>query len=373
MAWAEKLPSGRWRGSYRNLEGKTRSAGTFTREAAAKRAAAVAETNNRTNPQKSVEQMTWNQWEPIWWSGRVVSRSTLTRNKGAIDQHIRPRWGDTLLTHIRHDDIQQWVALMVKPKTAGGAGLAPNTAIKNLMILSGSLKAAVHRDLIPKNPCTGIKKPSVPPMPERFLSDTEAAALRAAIPEGIMRLFFDVCVGTGMRIGEVQAIHWQSVDLDKQTITAEWSWDRVSRIMKAPKDWESRTIPIGATLATQLAEWLDIHGYGKPGPYEYVGSIKPHTGLMLAHTRGRLLDDARFRDVFTAAVQVTNVGTGKRRKHIGHVRISDLRHTYASRLVGSGIPLQQVQYLLGHSSITTTERYAKLAQQWWGDIREMQG
>ncbi|OZD23868.1 hypothetical protein CH253_08405 [Rhodococcus sp. 06-156-3C] len=372
MAWAEQLPSGKYRGLYRTPDGSKRSVGTYSHKKQAVTAATLkeVEASKAANPTQA---MTWAEWEPLWWAGRMVGQSTLTRNKGAIDHHIRPRWGAVQLDQITHDDVQNWVALMVKPKKDGGAGVAANTAIKNLMILSGSLKAATIKGLIPKNPCTGIKQPKPGVMPERFLTDAETVALRKAIPQGIMQLFYDVALGTGMRIGEVQGLHWQSVDLDNHTVTVEWSWDRVSRFMKPPKDEESRIIPIGPTLSAALADYLDQVGYGTPAPCEYIKGTKPHTGLVFAYVENRPLDDAKIRALFGAAVRVTNVGAGAKRKHIGHVRLGDLRHTYASRLVAQGIPLQQVQYLLGHASITTTERYAKLAQQWWKDVRKVQG
>lgn len=45
------------------------------------------------------------------------------------------------------------------------------------------------------------------------------------------------------------------------------------------------------------------------------------------------------------------------------MRIHDLRHTYASTLVNNGVPLYDVQKLLGHAHIRTTERYAHLKQE----------
>lgn len=48
--------------------------------------------------------------------------------------------------------------------------------------------------------------------------------------------------------------------------------------------------------------------------------------------------------------------------NIGHVRIHDLRHTYASWLLQAGVPMAEVARLLGHASQVTTQRYAHLAE-----------
>ncbi|MFE7742606.1 tyrosine-type recombinase/integrase [Nocardia sp. NPDC057455] len=51
------------------------------------------------------------------------------------------------------------------------------------------------------------------------------------------------------------------------------------------------------------------------------------------------------------------------------VRLHDLRHTYASRLLERGIPIEDVSRLLGHASVTTTMRYAHRAKSRWDSVR----
>lgn len=84
------------------------------------------------------------------------------------------------------------------------------------------------------------------------------------------------------------------------------------------------------------------HASGRcPGPLVITGE----TGMPLRNTNwsGR---------VWRPSVELAGVG---------HVRIHDLRHTYASWLLQSGIPLAEVGRLLGHVSVATTQKYAHLS------------
>lgn len=65
------------------------------------------------------------------------------------------------------------------------------------------------------------------------------------------------------------------------------------------------------------------------------------------------MDGSRFRARWDAACRAAGVG---------HVRVHDLRHTYASWLLQSGVDLAEVGRLLGHTSPLTTQRYAHLAE-----------
>src|SRR4051812_5964341 len=96
MAWAEKLESGRYRGLYRDAHGTRRSAGTFTHKAKAVRAAGAKEDHARRSMLRDSEayMRPWGEWVQEWWPTRKVEVSTAKVDKGRLDRHLMPRWGE---------------------------------------------------------------------------------------------------------------------------------------------------------------------------------------------------------------------------------------------------------------------------------------
>lgn len=370
MAWAEKLPSGRYRGLYRDAEGMKRQVpGTFARKEEAVRQAAKKEVEERDSPTPAAARtMTWGEWEPRWQTTRIVAKSTARSDNGRLRDHVRPRWRRTPLRDIDTDSVQKWVTDLTL------TGMAPSTVTKCYRLLSASMKAAVNARLIPANPCKGIVLPKPGPMPEHFLDESEISAIKVSLSD-FDTLVFETLLGTGMRLGEAMALHWESVDLERREVKIEWAYDPVEQEMKSPKDYERRTIPIGTTLTKVLRGHLKRVGYGHPpsSPVQYPRGARVHTGLVLAHTEGRPFDPSNLRTRFDASVRIAYVGKGKTRRWIGHTRLHDLRHTYASRLLEKGIPIEEVSRLLGHASLATTQRYAHRGKKQWTDVRAVLG
>ncbi|MEU7140864.1 tyrosine-type recombinase/integrase [Nocardia sp. NPDC046473] len=365
MGWAEKLPSGRYRGSYRDANGRIRSAGVFTNRDVARRKATAKEDEERENPARPVPVMTWGQWLPKWKALRTVEEGTQKIDDQRIGKHLTPKWGSELLREIEQHDVQEWVAEL-------RSVMAPTSVEKCYHLLSGSLKAARKAKLITDNPCHDIDLPKPGPSPERFLEDEEYMALWEPL-EDMDRLIADVLVGTGMRMGEAQGLHKEHIDLKRKTISIEWAWDKAVHRLKSPKDHEKRIIPIGDTLTKTLTAVIRRDGLGQPAPVRYVAGRAVRSGLLLAHIEGRPFDSDNFRNRFQAASRVAWVGEGDEKRRLGKVRPNDLRHTYASRLVRAGVPIQQVQKLLGHASLRTTQRYASLADSQWESVRGVLG
>ncbi|MET7770172.1 tyrosine-type recombinase/integrase [Nocardia sp. NPDC005366] len=365
MGWAEKLPSGRYRGLYRDGFGNKRSAGIFTSKDLAKRKATAKEDQQRENPTRPAPTMTWGEWLPKWTVLRAVEEGTQKIDDQRIGKHLKPRWGHVLLKDIRQQDVQEWVAEL-------RGAMAPTSVEKCYHLLSGSMKAARKAQLIVESPCHDIDLPKAGPSPERFLEVEECAALREPL-EDADRLIVDVLLGTGMRMGEAQGLHKEHIDLKRKTISIEWAWDKAARRMKPPKDHEKRVIPIGDTLTRTLAVVIKRDGLSDPAPVRYVAGRSVRSGLLLAHIDGRPYDADNFGKRFQAAARVAQVGEGDDKRRLGKVRPHDLRHTYAGRLVRAGVPIQQVQKLLGHASLRTTQRYASLADSQWESVRGVLG
>ncbi|WP_280424645.1 tyrosine-type recombinase/integrase [Nocardia carnea] len=255
------------------------------------------------------------------------------------------------------------------------AGMAPSTVAKVYYLFSKSMKQAALAKVVPVNPCKGIELPPIPPGPDRYLTDEEVSAIQASLDDFDL-LIVDVLLGAGLRLGEALGLHWEHVDLKRREVTVAWSYDPVEHEMKAPKDYERRTVPIGKGLTDRLRSHLaTVSGLGRPAPepVTYPKNARLHSGLVLAHVNGRPFDPSNFRHRWEASVRIAYVGKGRNRHQIGQVRLHDLRHTYASRLLEKNVPIEDVSRLLGHASVTTTMRYSHLRKSGWDAVRAALG
>lgn len=355
MSWVELTPSGKWRGIYRNADGKQRSR-SFPHKAAAERWAAAEEQKvadgSRVDPSRG--RMRWAAWCEAWWPSRRMESGTRRSQVSIRENHVLPRWGSTALNEITHMDIQTWVNELTRTMSASQARQA-------YYQLSASLKAAVREGVLPVTPCVGVRLPSLPPAPERYLDQVEVDAVFYHL-DGVYRMLVETLVETGMRIGEAVALHEQRINFAAGTIDVVEKWDQHERIITPyTKGKRRRTVPMTAHLAGLLRQWLDSRPSGPSCGFTHGRGARCHSAIAMLGPRGAVIDPHNFSNVkWSDAVELSG---------IGHVRVHDLRHTYAARLVTNGVSIARLQLLLGHESITTTERYAHLMDTGHDEVR----
>jgi integrase len=348
----------RYRGRYRDAAG-VRHSRTFDTKAAALRWAGEEEAKvhrgQRSDP--SGAKMRWGDWCDRWLDAKQSEPRTRRTDESIIRKHVRPRWGTTPLLAISRIDVQGWVNQMTRK------GSSASTCRKALYALSSSLSAAVDEGILTANPCAGAKAPTNPSGQERYLSDVAAGQILYHL-DGRWRVLAELILGTGLRLSEACGLHAARVDLATGRLDVVETYDPAvngGEMRGFTKNKKGRSVPLSPELAGLLQEWLDRNPPAKTCGRKHRGGRCP-SGLLITGEQGGPIDGHNFtqrqwRDACDRA-------------GIPGIRAHDLRHTYASRLVQLGVPLERVQLLLGHRDLKTTQRYASLRpQDGWDDVR----
>lgn len=363
MAWAEKLPSGRYRGAYRLPDGKTRYTPppTFRLKKEAKDAATDLEMKVKRpgwqDPRAAL--ITWGDWHDLWMPTRQIEPNTVDNEGSMIEHHLLPHWRDMPLAEITRHSVQAWATSLVKENVgdADEPRYRKSSSVRRyLNVFVSSMTAAVDARLIDTNPAVRIKLPPDPEGEQVFFTRDEYAALADAVPKADDRAVLDFLVGTGLRWSEMAALHIHRLDLERGVVTVAEVTDG-KEIKPYPKGRRQRRVP----LFQWSVDYLDVplaRGCGIP---HRGGELCP-SGLVFPAARGGLRDDRNFyRRVMLPALKAAGL------EHTG-ATLHDLRHTYASWLAQDGVPLGRIAELLGHRSITTTEIYAHFSQPNGDDI-----
>ncbi|MGA2979617.1 MAG: tyrosine-type recombinase/integrase [Terriglobales bacterium] len=239
--------------------------------------------------------------------------------------HLYPTVGHVQMRLITRDVVQQVLSEKLR------SGLSWNT-VKRLRVVLGTVMAhAEMTDLIPSNPVRKTRLPRRGPVKERaVIAPEKIRALLNALPEP-SRGLAQLLVFTGLRIGELLAVRWQDVDLERGVL-------RVTRTVydghfDEPKSQRSkRSVPLGA----KAIEILLARRPARVNPDCLIFATEVGT----AFDRHNLLN----RQLKPTCKKIGLVG----------VNWHWLRHANATLLDAVGTPLGTVQALLGHSSSEIT-------------------
>jgi len=232
------------------------------------------------------------------------------KTMGYTGKAILPHFG-----HHRPSDITKALC-QAYDELRSNAGISQGSIHTELGHLKSALNFAADTRMIDRSP--KVWRPAKPQTDKRILNAGEARALIEGAHEPHIRLALILLLGTAGRVGAVLDLKWDRVDFERGTINLriEDSATRKGRAV-VPMNGTTRAALATAHQAA-LSEYVIEYAQRK------VGSIRK--GVSGAITRSG----------------------------IGHVRIHDLRHTAAVTMLASGIPIEKVSQVLGHSNIAVT-------------------
>jgi integrase len=251
-------------------------------------------------------------------------KSEVETKKGVIKNHLIPAFGTRRLDEIGAREIEAFKSLKLRQRKSA------KTVNNMLTILRKMLSVAQEWGTIPFVP--KVKWLRVPSNKFDFLTFEEADRLIAAA-DGQWRAMITLALKTGLRQGELLALSWDDVDLvaGRLVVSRNLAYGEVT----TPKNGKTREIPLGDDVLASLKRHRHLRG-----------------DFVFCKLDGSMLTKGETKHPLWRACKRAGL------RRVGwHV----LRHTFASHLVMRKAPIKAVQELMGHSTITMTERYAHLS------------
>lgn len=284
-------------------------------------------------PKPATPSWTVGSWLAYWLEQMyrpTVEVRTYEATESYVRLHLLPELGPLALADLSGLHVQRLIAQRREEHYAA-------TTIKLIIDkLNQALGAAVALGILDRNPAKGVKRPRIERKERTILSEEQARHLvQVAQEQG--RLPVIVAVYTGIRAGELYALHWNDVDFEAGTLRIDSSMaqTKAGKVEKATKTKESRrTIALDpATLlllaAHKEAQEQDRHAPGwNPGNYLFVNTKgEPFTSNSTWYYWKRLLKAAG----------------------LPNMRFHDVRHSFASFLAHLLVPEGATQALMGHA------------------------
>jgi integrase len=269
-----------------------------------------------------------------FWLERVIKptkrASTYYSYKTTLDNHVaNGPLGRIALADLRPLAIQR-VLVRDDPSLARSRQLA-------LVILRAALDFAVEQNFIRTNPAAKIRAARVERREIRILDDVQIRRLLAAARHDRFYSLYYVALATGMRQGELLALHWNDIDLAAGAIRVARARDNHSaRIGPVKTRAARRSIDIGTDVVEVLREHRRQQEHER------------HTGqLVWPSATGGTLSPQNVRSrSFVGLQRAAGVQPP--------VRFHDLRHTHATHLLAAGVNPKVVSERLGHANIAVT-------------------
>jgi integrase len=277
----------------------------------------------------------------------------------AIESHIRPRLGRKQLADLSVRDAQAFLDGLLE----SGQSAAHVRYVRG--VLRTALAHAMRQELIVRNVASLASVPQ-PQRPEiRALSASELHSLISALDASPARTLLITAAFTGMRRGELIALRWDAVDLDRAELRVRRTGTRIKGEYTEgpPKSAKSRrTIALAPALVTLLRS----HATAQKEQRLRLGPGWQDEDRVFPGEDGGPIGATTIRKALDRALE---------RAGLPHLRIHDLRHTAATTLLAAGGTIRDVQEMLGHASYAfTADTYAHvLEDQRRASAERMQG
>lgn len=291
--------------------------------------------------------MQYKEWLKEWLECYVKPSSkqkTYIRYSEIVSQHIVGSLGDYEMTDISPLILQHFITkLLLSGNLKTGKELSANSVNGIITVIQNSLKVAYAIGQVTEYRADKIKRPKAREKQVTCFTTSEQKQIENAVLNGKKPKMFGVvlCLYTGLRIGELLALEWSDVDLQKGIIS-------VSKTCRDGKDDVGKFTRIIDTPKTQTSE-REIPFPKQLIPYLLNLKRSGNSVYVVTSDAERLISVRGYQHSFELFLK---------RLQIPHRGFHSLRHTFATRALECGMDVKTLSELLGHKNAgVTLNRY----------------
>jgi len=270
-----------------------------------------------------------------------IKQSTYAHYSFILENHILCRIGGFKMNALSAPLIDRFAKnMLINGRKDGKGGLSPKT-IRDILSIVKSVIDYARDERIAVNDIR-ITYPKRSPQAMRVLSKREQSALVKVLIENpdIYKIGVLLCLYTGIRIGEICALRWKDISLDKGIITIRETIQRIRNIggnrgkktriiIDTPKTMCSiRNIPLPKTVIALLSHYVSDGGK-----------------FFLSGDGFNRTEPRTLQNRFKKYVETAN---------IAHANFHSTRHTFATRCVEAGMDIKSLSEILGHAGVNIT-------------------
>lgn len=287
-----------------------------------------------------------------WLPARRPSlrESTAASYEQMIRTYVVPTIGAAKLQAIDGATLNAFYGRLIKEgrteaRRGLGAGLSPKTVRNVHGMLSRAFSDAVRWGRLHRNPCDAADPPrGVSPEMKAWTAD-ELRAFVASVSTHRWAGIWALMATTGMRRGEVLGLRWSDVDLEAGTVTIRSTRVRFGKTIatSTPKTARgNRTVALGPVVVASLRVWRRQQASDQ---LLMGAGWQNAESLVVTIADGSAPNPEAFSNLFGKLVKVAGVPV---------IRLHDVRHSYATAALASGIPVKVVSQRIGHADVGVT-------------------
>lgn len=285
--------------------------------------------------------------------GRSLSRSNADNNRRILEKYILPTFKNLRLCEITPAHIENW---MFKLQKTGLSGRSINIYYTALQIILGE---ATRLGDLKVNPCLNVKRMAEKRKERQILTLDEYKKLfnESALDEvwGGQLLYFTITLlgaTCGLRIGEIQALRNENIDIENLELKISHSWDRKYGLVST-KTKESRIVPITLKIAQYLELCRSINRFGHI--FSFCDGRQP-------------VDHKAIGKFFRKALNNINISEEERKER--GLTFHSLRH-FANSYFNDHFEQSLTMKVIGHSTTEMNQHYDHATLERLGKIRNV--